>query len=116
MIYAIDLHRVTITPACRPQEPYKMAFVKTPPHKCFVVGALTMTVHELEKDVTRFTDDENEVALWDAQHDLDCAKLAKEIVSAAEFETPAGIVAVRVAGTQIGTIKFEKEEVWEVEI
>jgi len=117
MIYAIDLHRVTITPACRPREPYKLAFAKTTPHRAFVIEALTMTISELNGRIGRMTDLVDEPELGSLQHDLDCAKLAREIISAApDYGTPSSPVAVIVAGTQIGTLKFEKEEVWEVEI
>jgi hypothetical protein len=115
MLYAIDLYRLTVTPAFRPIATFTLSFVKTAPNKHQVQDAIHKTINELSKQIEQAEkDDEDGIAAMEPQNKLEIALRAMEIIKNTDwkFPVPTTTQPVDVAKIQIGSIKFEVEEVW----
>lgn len=112
-MYTTDLFEITITPASRHGQAFKISFVESTPYKSQVLKTIGMTISELRKAVDRAIKEEDEVAQGHAEDEIQQAVQAEEIVKVSSLEHYAvDQTAVIVAGTQIGVIKIEQREVW----
>jgi len=114
-MYTTDLFDITITPASRNGQPFKISFVESTPYKSQVLKAIDMTISEIRKRKEKAVKEEDEVAEGHADDELQHAVQAEEIVKVSSLEDYAvEQTAVIVAGTQIGVIKIEQREVWKI--
>jgi hypothetical protein len=111
--YAVDLHRVTFTPACRPKVKFTVSHVEHFPTKQELLTAIDCCADNARKELRDAEKEEDEIGVDRIGSEIDDIRLIRELIQYANIPVKhAGPLAVQIAGTQIGTINFQIEEVW----
>lgn len=114
-MYAVDLHRIIITPAAKQRVKFVISYVENFPTKTDMLRVIDCCIDNIQKEIRQLKngdDCENEFPIDRATDSLEDTLLCRQVLDLATFPVERTGFSVTVAGVSVGCIRFETEEVW----